>query len=66
MTRHRWGEPDRPDEHHTVRICLRCAMRRVSRHEGNQHWSDYERADGAKVVVSGGLTPGCEPGDGPT
>lgn len=40
----RWGDPDRR-EHETVRVCLKCGMTKVTRHEWDGrcpiHWSEY-------------------------
>lgn len=54
---HRWGEPERPDEHRTIRTCLRCGVRKVGRHESGEHWSEFETANGARIECVG--TPLC-------
>lgn len=62
--KHRWADPVRPDHHTTYRACTRCGMVRISRHEGAEHWCEFERADGARVHF-GGATPPCEPAQVP-
>lgn len=57
MTRHSWGKPDRPDEHNIIRVCKRCGIRKVGRHEGGEHWSEYFTADGKRIDMKD--TPIC-------
>lgn len=59
--KHKWFENSR-NEHVTVRICERCAMRKISRHEFEggkpMHWVEFYRGS-ARVQCDG--TPACEP-----
>lgn len=56
--RHKWGEPIRPSHHLTIRACLKCGMRKLGNHHGDEHWTTFELADGTKLA-SEGLTPIC-------
>lgn len=62
--RHRWGQPDRPDRHHTVRTCAKCGVLKITRHEVDEsgrpvHWIEFAGRD--HVVVSPTeRTPPCE------
>lgn len=56
--RHRWGDPDRPSFYLTIRICSKCQMRKLTHHQGTEHWVTFELADGTKLA-SEGLTPIC-------
>lgn len=40
MTRHSWGAPSR-SEHKTERLCTKCGLVKVTRHEGNEHWVEF-------------------------
>lgn len=59
MMRHSWSEPDR-EERRTTRVCRYCGLRKITRHEpGEFPWTEWYRADGARLVMSSG-TPACE------
>lgn len=55
--RHKWGEPTRPDEHHTIRVCAKCGVQKVGRHEDAEHWSEFQTASGRRIECEG--TPIC-------
>ena len=56
--RHRWGQPRR-DAHRTERVCERCGLVKVTRHEpALLPWIEFER-DGRRVGY-GSRTPPCE------
>lgn len=59
--KHKWFENSRT-AHITVRICERCTMRKISRHEfeGGRavHWPEFFR--GTERIQCDG-TPACEP-----
>jgi hypothetical protein len=58
---HRWGDPVRPDLNNTRRVCKRCGLVRITRHEADnnpQHWTEFHR-DGKRVDVAG-KTPVCQ------
>ncbi|WP_271572547.1 cytochrome C [Bradyrhizobium sp. CCBAU 11386] len=63
--RHRWGEKVRANDGRSSRkICERCEMICVSRHETDgrgfaQHWKEWWR--GTDLIQRAGLTPLCEP-----
>lgn len=58
MARHQWSPPYRKP-YRTERVCLRCGMVRVTRHEPGQiPWPEYEWK--GRRVDSGGRTPKCE------
>lgn len=60
-SRHRWGEPVR-FPHKTERVCLKCGMVKVTRHEWDggrevcwqEFWSGEDQIDADR-------TPACEP-----
>lgn len=60
MARHQWGAPERY-EHKTERICLKCGMIKVTRHEAegprDLHWQEFWR--GLDQIACEG-TPPCE------
>lgn len=57
--RHQWGEAMRY-EHSTTRMCLRCGLVKVTRHEPNvRPWVEFVR-DCEPLGGSEG-TPACEP-----
>jgi hypothetical protein len=56
-SRHRWGEPQRT-AYETVRVCQRCGLERVTRHEpGQRPWVEF-RAEGVTATGYHG-TPPC-------
>jgi hypothetical protein len=59
--RHRWGEPHR-FPHKTERVCLKCGMVKVTRHESEGprdiHFQEFWR-DLDQIACDG--TPPCEP-----
>ncbi|MFB6460472.1 cytochrome C [Bradyrhizobium tunisiense] len=63
--KHKWSEKVRSDDGHSSRkVCQRCDMICVSRHETDargfaEHWKEWFR--GTELVQRGGLTPKCEP-----
>lgn len=61
--RHRWGNPpNRPTIYLTIRTCIKCGMKKQTHHQGNEHWTTFEKADGTKLK-SEGLVPFCTTGD---
>lgn len=40
--RHQWADPNR-FLHKTERVCLRCSLVKVTRHEGEEHWIEWWR-----------------------
>lgn len=61
-SRHRWSpHAYRPDEHHTIRLCLNCGLKRVTRHEGDRHWLEFYDTEGMRIRIEGDRTPPCEP-----
>jgi hypothetical protein len=58
MTRHRWSSKSRPDPHHTLQSCTRCATVRVVRHEGARHWLEFYDDAGLRIDDGTGRTPG--------
>ena len=56
--KHKWGEPERPNEHLTIVVCLQCGLFAHRRHEGNEHWIEFKAPWGGTVVE-------CAPGKGP-
>lgn len=55
--RHSWGEPERRP-HRTDRVCKRCGIIKITRHEpGVMPWQEFER-DGLKMDTA--RTPPCE------
>lgn len=74
--RHRWSVPDRPSELRTERVCARCGMRKITRHDGGPAaipWTEFYRMEGVEPgqmvgayhptwsLVDTGRTPKCEP-----
>lgn len=60
--RHRWGDPSR-DVYRTERVCQRCGLVKVTRHEPAQlPWIEFER-NGRLVGYAGGRTPPCDEGE---
>lgn len=61
--RHKWSEPSRPSALRTERICLRCGMIRVTRHDGGAQslpWTEYYDGDERLDAGPGGkATPPC-------
>jgi hypothetical protein len=61
MSRHKWGEPVRPDLHNTFRTCSKCGLVKITRHEPDnfpvEHWIEWE-LDGQKIDSK--FTPPCE------
>lgn len=58
--RHQWGEAMRY-EHSTTRMCLRCGLVKVTRHEPNvRAWIEFVRDCEPLRGVEG--TPACEGG----
>jgi hypothetical protein len=60
MSKHRWGNPLRPDLNNTLRTCSKCGLVRITRHEVDnkpQHWTEFEM-EGRKVAAV--KTPICE------
>ncbi len=58
--KYRWASPSRPDLNNTFRICKKCGLVRVTRHEPDnrpQHWIEFHR-DGRKLPAI--KTPVCE------
>ena len=54
--RHSWSEPHRT-EYRTERVCVRCELIRVTRHEpGQMPWTEWWRGD-AQIFCAG--TPPC-------
>lgn len=39
--RHSWSEPDRISEHKTERLCSKCGLVKVTRHESGEHWTEF-------------------------
>jgi hypothetical protein len=58
VMRHKWLPPARPDYRLSIRACARCGLRKLTHHEGNEHWQTFELTDGTKIA-SEGLTPAC-------
>ena len=59
--RHNWGAPSRPSETRTTRICKRCGMQKITRHDGGPcaiPWLEFVK-DG--LLVGGVGTPPCVP-----
>lgn len=56
MSRHRWGDPVR-FEHKTERTCIHCGMRKVTRKEPPQFWTEFWR-DLEKIETES--TPPCQ------
>lgn len=56
--RHRWGEPER-ELHRTVRVCRKCGMVRVTRHDDPRAfpWLEWTDREGRRVYYPG--TPPC-------
>lgn len=44
-SRHRWSQPIRT-EHRSVRTCVKCQMRKISHHQGDEHWVEFVGTDG--------------------
>jgi hypothetical protein len=62
--RHRWGDPSRPSNLRTTRVCTRCGLVRVTRHDGGLGaipWTEFYEPSGLLVEVASGRTPACEP-----
>ena len=65
MSRHSWNAPSRPSELRTERVCIRCRIVRVTRHDRGPSaipWVEYYEPGGP--LVDGGVlwrTPACEP-----
>lgn len=67
VRRHKWkGGIVSRDEHNTYRPCLRCTVVKVTRHEPNEVWIEYQR-DGAVIARPDAMgrvrTPACEGDD---
>ena len=61
MKNHSWGEPNRLDEHNTLRICTNCGMVKRSRHEPGKdpaHWTEFEKYGLRMSPI--GKTPECK------
>lgn len=59
MSKHRWGDPVRPDLNNTHRTCSKCGLLRITRHEDDntpRHWIEFEM-EGRKVAAD--KTPVC-------
>lgn len=55
--RHVWSEASRT-EHETVRLCARCEIIRVTRHEpGKMPWTEFRRMEGTRLNCI--ATPPC-------
>lgn len=59
--KHSWGDPERPNEHKTERVCRNCGVIKVSHHEGDSHWIDFWKidTDGNPERISSDKTPPC-------
>jgi hypothetical protein len=63
--RHCWGapqrfnNPDRPDIGKSERVCTNpgCGIVRVTRHESNEHWTEFWKGE---ERIEGDHTPPCE------
>lgn len=70
--RHSWGEPSRPSELRTERVCKKCGLLRVTRHDGGssaipwtefyrKHWTEHKRFGEIELqLIEGTRTPECE------
>lgn len=58
MTRHSWSAPSRISEHKTERECVKCGLVKASRHEGDEHWTEFWRG---LDRLPDDRTPACEP-----
>lgn len=54
-TRHSWSSPERFPRK-TERVCVRCDLVKVTRHESGRHWVEFWR-DGERVPAE--RTPAC-------
>jgi hypothetical protein len=63
--RHSWSGPSRPSELRTERVCVRCGLLKVTRHDGGTSalpWVEfYEAISG--LLIETERTPRCEPAD---
>lgn len=62
--KHRWSDPSRTSEFWTERVCIRCSLRKVTRHDAGPcaiPWTEFYEPSGLLVEVTGGRTPVCEP-----
>jgi hypothetical protein len=55
QSRHQWGDPNR-FLYKTERVCLRCDLVKVTRHEPASTWIEWWR-DGERINAA--RTPGC-------
>lgn len=62
--RHRWGEPNRVDHTRTERPCLICGLKKITRHEPGEDWTEFE-SHGLVIARTGDGTPPCDPGERP-
>ena len=60
MTRHRWPKDGTTFPYKTERECLQCGLVKVTRHEGNSHWTEFWRGLD-RVPNPDGRVPPCEP-----
>lgn len=58
--RHQWSPPRRT-EYRTERVCLKCGLVKVTRHEpGARPWQEFERR--RELLRGASKTPECEVG----